>query len=477
MVNFCACFGCSNRRDRNKDKSFFRLPAVISHQGEQTRLLSERRRRQWLAAIRREDIKLENYKYTRICSDHFLSGKPSELYDDKNPDWVPSVNLGHNEMRCDPERYERAKRREAKRRKLNEEHEQNEEREQDQELDEEQDGSSDHETGTSVQTDVTLKDMAALELNISCFKSQIEEMKKRSLSQECFEKSDMLVNFYTGLPNWEIFSLLFAFVNQDLMTKSSLTPFHQLLCTLMRLRLGLCLQDLAYRFGVHQSTISRSFSYIIDVLYVKLQPLIIWPEREILLSTMPMCFRKHCPSCTVIIDCFEIFLDRPTNLLARAQTYSTYKHHNTIKYLIGVTPQGTVSYISQGWGGRVSDKYLTENCNILSYLQPGDTILADRGFDIQESAAMYCARVTMPSFTKGKKQLTGIEVEQTRRIANVRIHVERIIGLIRQKYSLLRDTIPIDYVHSTSNSTPLLDKIVVVCCALINLCESVIPYE
>ena len=55
-------------------------------------------------------------------------------------------------------------------------------------------------------------------------------------------------------------------------------------------------------------------------MYVKLKPLIIWPEREILHKTMPMDFRKHCPNC-IVIDCFEIFLERPTNLLARAQTY------------------------------------------------------------------------------------------------------------------------------------------------------------
>ena len=66
---------------------------------------------------------------------------------------------------------------------------------------------------------------------------------------------------------------------------------------------------------------------------------------------MPMDFRKHCPKCVVIIDCFENFLERPTNLLARAQTYLSYKHHNTAKYLIGITPQGSVSFISQGWAG------------------------------------------------------------------------------------------------------------------------------
>ena len=133
----------------------------------------------------------------------------------------------------------------------------------------------------------------------------------------------------------------------------------------MRLRLNLCGQDLGYRFKVHASTICRTFEFVIDLLYAKLKPLIIWPTTDALHKTMPMVFRKHYPRCVVIIDCFEIFVDRPTDLLARAQTYSQYKHHNTVKYLIGITPQGTVSYISEGWGGRTSDKYITEHCSLL----------------------------------------------------------------------------------------------------------------
>ena len=129
----------------------------------------------------------------------------------------------------------------------------------------------------------------------------------------------------------------------------------------MRLRVGLSGQDLVYRFGIHSSTVSRIFSTVIDVLFKRLKYIIIWPERDILRKTLPMDFRKQCPNCTVIIDCFEIFIDRPSALLARAQAYTSYKHHNTVKYLIGITPDGIVSFISKAQGRIVSDKYLTDN--------------------------------------------------------------------------------------------------------------------
>ena len=166
-----------------------------------------------------------------------------------------------------------------------------------------------------------------------------------------------------------------------------------------------------------------------------------------------MDFRLNFPKCVVIIDCFVIFFERPTNLLARAQTYSSYKHHNTVKCLIGVTPQGTVSYTSDGWGGRTSDKYITEHCSFFQNLVPGDAVLADRGFDIAGSVGSYCSNLRIPAFTKGKNLLRGIEIEQTRHIANVRNHVERIIGDIRQNYSILGCTQPIDFISSEMITT------------------------
>ena len=184
----------------------------------------------------------------------------------------------------------------------------------------------------------------------------------------------------------------------------------------------------------------------------------------------------------MIIDCFEVFIERPTNLLARAQTFSSYKHHNTIKILIGITPQGTVSFVSEPWGGRTSDKHLTENCGFLNKLLPGDIVMADRGFTITESVGLQQAKLLIPAFTKGKSQLDPVDVEQTRGIASVRIHVERVIELLRRKYTILESTLPTDFLSCNANGSadtkvPIIDRIVRVCSALVNLCPPIVPFD
>ena len=85
--------------------------------------------------------------------------------------------------------------------------------------------------------------------------------------------------------------------------------------------------------GTSEATVSGTFLHVVNVLYHRLKPLVIWPERGALFHWI-----LASTNCVVIIDCLEIFLDRPLNPLATTQTFSSYKHHNTVKYLIGITP-------------------------------------------------------------------------------------------------------------------------------------------
>ena len=144
-----------------------------------------------------------------------------------------------------------------------------------------------------------------------------------------------------------------------------------------------------------------------------------------------------------------------------------YKHHNTIKYLISITPSGAVNFISEGWGGRVSDKEITLKSGFMERLLHGDEVLADRGFLVSEEFASRGVTLRTPSFTRGKKQLSAAEVHSSKRISNVRIHVERVIGRMRN-FLILQSTVPLTQVH-------LLDDIVVIVAAMNNLLPSVVP--
>ena len=91
---------------------------------------------------------------------------------------------------------------------------------------------------------------------------------------------------------------------------------------------------------------------------------------------MPLCFHEaYGLSVASIIDCYEIRIKIPSNLVAQAATWSQYKQAHTVKVLIAIAPQGSTVFISDAWGGRVSDKFLTWESQIWEKLLPGDTVL------------------------------------------------------------------------------------------------------
>ena len=77
-------------------------------------------------------------------------------------------------------------------------------------------------------------------------------------------------------------------------------------------------------------------------MYIYLKPFIVWPGHEEVLKTMPDGFKTEFDRCIYIIGCFEDFCERPSDLMARDQTYSNYKHHNIVKIFIATTPHGVI---------------------------------------------------------------------------------------------------------------------------------------
>lgn len=331
------------------------------------------------------------------------------------------------------------------------------------------------------QTDLNAEYIDILQSECQVLRSETFTLKEKLsvhlLEQNSFKNKEKLRTL-TGLHRYEVFMAVFDLVKPVLKDTKHMTSFQQLLITLMRLRGNLQVSFLSYLFDVHSSTVSRVFTNVINILNDILVPVcVLWPEREHVETSMPMCFRKSFKHCISIVDCFEIFMDKPKDLKARAQTYSQYKSHNTMKYLISITPQGVISFISNGWGGRTTDAHITANSGFLDHLLPGDVILADRGFTIQNQVGLYCAKVETPAFTRGKKQLGAVELEDSRRLAAVRIHVERVIGQARSKYKMLHGPVPISLLSSDDATYTTLDKIVRVACALTNLCPSVVPTD
>ena len=239
---------------------------------------------------------------------------------------------------------------------------------------------------------------------------------------------------------------------------------------LVCLRLGLLLEDLAARFGVSVAIASRSFQKCLELMFCHLRFLIKWPSRDIIKENMPIAFKILYPHCISIIDCSEIFIETPTSFQAN------YKKHNTIKFLIAITPCGSISFLSKCWGGRVLDKAITQTSGFLNYIEPGDVILADCGFTIADDLALYGAKLEIPAFTRGKQQLSQKDVEYSKQLSTVRIHVERVIGQLKKKYRILKGPIPVNVLkHKDDKDFAInIDKILTVCAALTNLSKSVV---
>lgn len=459
-------------------------------------------RDKWTNAMKREKSdksKWEPKSSDRVCSIHFVDGVPTAA----NPD--PTLKLGYETPIRKPRRELYRKPLPPKKLKLCSSDMENQCNSSTSDIDGDADGlftppfeHSYFKTPTSISCSgctgkQELINSLVSKVNSLTLRNQTLSREKmfNSVKSSTFTwrkiKSDEKMNFYTGFTTIALFNAIFillkpylsnlrywrgpkqALINKYKHTKPNKTALKKLthrdefLLTLMRLRLGLLNEDVADRFGISTGLASSVFTTWIKVISLILgRALVVWLPRESIRDNLPEVFVKAGYSkCRVILDCAEVFIERPKSLLNQACTWSDYKHHNTLKFLIGISPTGFISFLSNCYGGRSSDKFITKDSGFYELLERDDEVMADRGFQIQEELLLRFCKLVVPPGARLKSQMTSAECRKTKDVANLRIHVERAINRIKF-YRILKGTLPITMLRHA-------DDIVLSCAALCNL--------
>ncbi|WAR06440.1 hypothetical protein MAR_021809 [Mya arenaria] len=206
------------------------------------------------------------------------------------------------------------------------------------------------------------------------------ELNRFGLDKICDDESAML--FYTGFPSTESFNAFYNFLE----TK----------CKGLKYWRGQSGHEEAHTSGTNKVgrkraiPIRKSFSWslytfpsvlefqrVTSVKYLQLGSTFCRMNFLHYSQNMPLEFSQY-PTTRIIIDCTEIFIEVSSTMSTQSQTWSSYKHNNTWKFIVGISPNGTLTYISGLSGGRVSDKEITKKCGLLDLMESGDNIMADR---------------------------------------------------------------------------------------------------
>ena len=188
-----------------------------------------------------------------------------------------------------------------------------------------------------------------------------------------------------------------------------------------------------YLFKTSEGTVINTILTWINYMYIRLGSLCIWPNASQVKRNMPNPMKEKFPNVKCIIDCVEFKIAVTSSLVLHKLMYSDYKNHTTVKALVGIASGGGFTFISSVFLGSISDTDITVKSGLLNLQmwEPGEELMADRGFAIEDYLSPLGVKLVTPSFLKGREQFTEEEVIKSQQIANEGIHVERMIQRLK----------------------------------------------
>ena len=179
----------------------------------------------------------------------------------------------------------------------------------------------------------------------------------------------------------------------------------QFFLTLVKLRQYKPNYELSMMFQISETEVYSIIVTWVRFMALQWREINIWPAREVVTFFSPTDFRSKFPTTRIILDTTECPIQKPSAPVAQQSTFSSYKNRNTVKVAVGITPGGMVSYVSEAYGGSTSDRQILERSNLTKMCDAGDSLMADKGFDVQDLFAPVDVKVNIPTFFRKKISL------------------------------------------------------------------------
>ena len=245
----------------------------------------------------------------------------------------------------------------------------------------------------------------------------------------------------------------------------------QFLLVMIKLRQNFDFMHLATLFQITATEGGQLFKAWINYMCFRFGEIPSWPDREILIENMPEKFRQDFPLTVAILDSTKIKFKKTRALKMKCQSLfcSDYMSCTTLKGLVAVDPRGAVMFTSILFSGSISDKDICKRSGLLEQLnllmqsgklQPGDGIMVDKDFHIVEEIEQLGLKLWIPPSASLETPMSAADVAQTRKIAEHRFVVEKVIGRAK-KFKIIKDKVSL-------NLFPSINKIWLCCCFLTN---------